>query len=94
MTTYGKEVTERFCEIFARQGICVISGLSKVVMVVEGERRSGTLITASNAANQGKTVYATPGSINSPMSQAPLYLMQNGSKIAENPKDILQEFGK
>lgn len=69
----------------------IISGLSKAVLVVEGARRSGTLHTASHAADQGRTVFAVPGSIFSPMSEAPHYLIQNGAKIATSSRDILAE---
>jgi DNA processing protein len=69
----------------------IISGLSKAVLVVEGYRKSGTLITASHAADQGKTVFAVPGPITSPASEAPFFLLQNGAKLATNIKDILDE---
>ena len=67
----------------------IISGLSLAVLVVEGARRSGTLSTASWAANQGREVFAVPGPIDSPLSAAPLFLIENGAQIAQNPKDIL-----
>ncbi len=67
----------------------IISGLSLAVLVVEGARRSGTLSTASWAANQGRDVFAIPGPIDSPLSAAPLYLIENGAQIAQKPKDIL-----
>lgn len=69
----------------------IISGLAKAVVVVEGEKKSGTLLTASHAANQGKTVFAIPGQITSPMSAAPHFLIQNGAKIAFSVNDILEE---
>lgn len=69
----------------------IISGLSKAVIVVEGAQKSGTLLTASAAAEQGRTVFAVPGQITSPMSEAPHYLIQNGAKFAFSPKDILDE---
>ena len=67
----------------------IISGLSLAVLVVEGARRSGTLSTASWAANQGREVFAVPGPIDAPLSAAPLFLIENGAQIARNPKDIL-----
>ena len=67
----------------------IISGLSLAVLIVEGARRSGTLSTASWAANQGREVFAIPGPIDSHLSAAPLYLIENGAQIARNPKDIL-----
>lgn len=69
----------------------IISGLSSCVVVVEGEEKSGTLLTASHAADQGKTVFAVPGNITSPLSGAPLFLLKNGAKIATTPKDVLEE---
>lgn len=67
----------------------IISGLFLAVLVVEGARRSGTLSTAAWAANQGREVFAIPGPINSPLSQVPLFLIENGAQIARKPKDIL-----
>jgi DNA processing protein len=69
----------------------IISGLAKVVLVVEGARKSGTLLTASAAAHQGKEVFAVPGQITSPSSQAPHFLIKNGVKIAFSPRDIIRE---
>ncbi len=69
----------------------IISGLSTCVLVIEGAEKSGTLLTASHAADQGKTVFAVPGQITSPLSGAPLYLLRNGAKIATEPRDILDE---
>jgi DNA processing protein len=69
----------------------IVSGLSNCVLVIEGAEKSGTLLTASHAAEQGKTVFAVPGQITSPLSKAPLYLLKNGAKIATETKDILDE---
>ncbi|KKQ43195.1 MAG: protecting protein DprA protein [Microgenomates group bacterium GW2011_GWC1_37_8] len=69
----------------------IISGLSKAVVVIEGQKKSGTLLTASSAASQGRTVFAVPGQIASPMSEAPNYLIQNGAKLITNVNDILSE---
>ncbi len=69
----------------------IISGLSKAVLVVEGERKSGTLLTASHAAEQGRTVFFVSGQITSPMSGAPEFLIKNGAKIAFSPSDVLEE---
>lgn len=67
----------------------IISGLSKAVVVIEGMKKSGTLLTATHAANQGKTVFAVPGNITSPLSGAPFFLLENGAKMATCPEDIL-----
>lgn len=69
----------------------IISGLSKAVVVVEGAKKSGTLLTASAAAEQGRTVFAVPGQISSPMSEAPHFLIKNGAKTVTSVKDILEE---
>ncbi len=69
----------------------IVSGISVALIVIEGAEKSGTLLTASHAAEQGKTVFAVPGQITSPMSAAPLFLLKNGAKIAANTKDILEE---
>jgi DNA processing protein len=74
-----------------RQRNRIISGLVEIVVVVEGEKKSGTLITASAAANQGRTVFAVPGQITSILSQAPHFLIQNGARIAFGVDDILEE---
>ena len=69
----------------------IISGLAKAVLVIEGAEKSGTLLTASHAAEQGRTVFAVPGQITSPLSGAPLFLIKNGAKMATSTKDILEE---
>ncbi len=69
----------------------IVSGLSDAVIVIEGAEKSGTLLTAAHAAEQGKTVFAVPGQITSPLSAAPLFLLKNGAKMATGTKDILDE---
>ncbi len=71
----------------------IISGLSLGVVVVEGLRRSGTLSTATHAANQGREVFAVPGPINSKQSEAPLYLIEQGAGIAKSSQDIIDSLG-
>lgn len=70
----------------------IVSGLADCVLVIEGAERSGTLLTASHAANQGKTVFAVPGEIFSPFSKAPHFLLKNGARIATDIEDVLDEF--
>jgi DNA processing protein len=69
----------------------IVSGLSAAVVVIEGAEKSGTLLTASHAAEQGKSVFAVPGQITSPLSAAPHFLLKNGAKIATSARDILEE---
>lgn len=67
----------------------IISGLSKAVVIIEGRRRSGTLSTATHAAYQGREVFAVPGPVTSKLSEAPLYLIEQGACVAKSAQDIL-----
>lgn len=67
----------------------IISGLSLAVLVVEGARKSGTLSTAAHAANQGREVFAVPGPVSSPLSEAPIFLIEQGAGVAKRPQDVL-----
>ena len=69
----------------------IVSGISLGVLVIEGAEKSGTFLTASAAAAQGREVFAVPGPITSLMSKAPNYLIKNGAKLAESAQDILEE---
>ncbi|MBN2582094.1 MAG: DNA-processing protein DprA [Planctomycetes bacterium] len=70
----------------------VISGLSLGVLVVEAAQRSGALITASIAAEQGKEVFAVPGRIDTPFTVGTHRLIQEGAKLVHSLQDILDEF--
>ncbi len=70
----------------------LISGLSRGVLVIEGLKDSGSLITARYAAEQGKEVFAPPVPITSPLSEAPTILLKQGAKLALSIDDILEEF--
>lgn len=71
----------------------IISGLSKAVVVVEAREKSGSLITARLAADQGRDVMAVPGTVVGGRNRGANALLRDGAKLVESAVDILQELG-
>ena len=71
----------------------IISGMSKGVLVVEGDIKSGTMITAKAALDQGRDVFAVPGPMYASKSEGTNYLIQRGAQLVMRAEDILEAYG-
>jgi len=70
----------------------IINGLSSGIVVVEAARKSGSLITADYAAEEGRTVFAVPGRVGDPRSRGTLALLKQGAILIDSAADIFNEF--
>ena len=71
----------------------LVAGMSQAVLVVEGQQRSGSMITPTMAADYGREVLAVPGPVTSPLSEGPNNLLKQGAKVVTEVVDILEELG-
>lgn len=90
ISEYGPGVPGRAFQFPMRNRI--ISGFCDGVLVVEARERSGSLITADLALEQGKEIFAVPGKIGDKLSEGCNNLVKNGAELVQSPKDILNNF--
>ena len=69
----------------------IVAGCSAGVLVIEAGERSGALITASQALEEGREVFAVPGSPDDPGARGPNGLLRGGAKLVEHAADVLEE---
>jgi DNA processing protein len=71
----------------------IISGLCRAVVVVEARRRSGSLITARHALDQGREVFVVPGSIEGPFAEGTNQLLRDGARPVRCARDVIEDLG-
>jgi len=71
----------------------IIAGMSEAILVVEAEKKSGSLITARLGLEQNRDIFSIPGKIDSTLSSGTNYLIQQGAKLITTSNDILTEYG-
>ncbi len=96
VASHGAVITETPMTVAPQAGMFparnrIISGLSRAVVVVEANARSGALITATHAAEQGREVFAFPGNADSPASAGCLELIRKGVRLIRNLDDLLED---
>src|SRR6266513_2688948 len=89
-TAQGEHNAESFAKALSNAGLTIVSGLA---IGIEAALASGSLVTARIAADQGREVFAIPGSIHSPLSKGCHALIKSGAKLVESAEDILAELG-
>lgn len=71
----------------------IVAGLCGATVVVEGAKRSGSLISAEHAMEFGRDVYAVPGAVSNPLAEVPLQLIRDGATMIRGAEDLLQDLG-
>ncbi len=91
VSEYGSGLKTQSWHFAARNRL--ISGLARAVVIIEAAERSGTLITAKCALDQGREVFALPGPANVRQSAGTLQLLRDGARLIRSGEDILQDLG-
>jgi DNA processing protein len=96
VTAHGALISETPMTVDPQPGMFparnrIISGLCRAVVIVEANERSGALITATHAAEQGREVFAVPGPVDSPASAGCLELIRKGARLVRSVDDILDD---